>query len=510
MLRLFNFSNLAVDGLCCIFASEKSGERERDLSFFTTFLTDLLFTQPVKNNPDLPVYTQTIKSTKLFNKMKTSQAVINFKLNSQRVNKQGLTPVVLRISFKQKRISKNTGIYVPENQWDTKNQRIRAGLPDSGKLNEQLFEIKSYYLKRLDELVQSGRSYTVDDLVSDKPVVKASSTLSEILEDMIVFKGLSHNTAMAYRASVRRLSEAGVEKLSEISPEGVQGLCKRLKAAGLSDSSVNSTMSCLGSIWKYCVTRGYCSGELFSKCRFWKKYRINQKHRSLDKKLIGQLLNWFVSKVAVVDQFNGLWTYSPASDLSNRNSVECCVAMCLMGYYCRGLAFCDLVRIKSDNISVKEIDGVEYYCISGLNRKKTNVVIPDIFIERDDDMSILFEWFIHTMPEREDYLLPVLGGYGYKGDKQLSEATGTCSVNMNKKLRIALKEIGYEDVDEISYYSFRHSFASHYMAANNSNPVFLATMMARSVNGIFRYVRSIESAEDTIRETSKVFGKKTK
>ena len=66
-----------------------------------------------------------------------------------------------------------------------------------------------------------------------------------------------------------------------------------------------------------------------------------------------------------------------------------------------------------------------------------------------------------------------------------------------------MEKLGYESTG-ISYYCFRHSVASHYMASNG-NPVYLATMMARSVSGIFRYVRSIESAEDLIRESSKIY-----
>ncbi len=99
----------------------------------------------------------------------------------------------------------------------------------------------------------------------------------------------------------------------------------------------------------------------------------------------------------------------------------------------------------------------------------------------------------------------MLGGYGYSTKKQISEATGSCSVVLNKKLREVLGELGY-DTEDVSYYSFRHSFASHYMANPDSNPIYLATMMARSVNGIFRYVRSIESATDMIRERNKVYG----
>ena len=43
------------------------------------------------------------------------------------------------------------------------------------------------------------------------------------------------------------------------------------------------------------------------------------------------------------------------------------------------------------------------------------------------------------------------------------------------------------------------------MANPNANPVHLATMMGRSVSGIYRYVKSLQSIDDIIGEREKVF-----
>lgn len=444
--------------------------------------------------------------------MKTSQATINLVLNKQRPNKQGLMPVVLRVSWSKKRATKQTGIYVADNQWDAKKQAVKMSVPEYGTLNQRLFEIKSEAIKRLNMLVASGRSYTADDIISDRKVTNACSLLSELLEDMISFKGLSHNTAMAYRASVRRLSEAGIEKLSDISPEGVQGLCKRLKGNGLSDSSVNSTMACLGSIWKFGVDRGYCEGYLFSRFRHWKKYRIGENKVSLSQSDMETLLSYFLNQSVDADGFEGIWWYKKSAyiDLMNRNSELfslCCFLLC---YHLQGLAFADLVRIKSENIKIADVDGVRYYQFTGLKRKKTNKVIKDIFVEITDEVNPLFHIFYDTMEKRDGYFLPVLQNnelrYNYGNDaKKIAEATGTCSVNINKNLKQIFKRF---DIDEeATFYSARHSWATHFILAGG-NPIHLAEMMGRSVNNIFRYVSGLTSAEQNIKERSRVFGKK--
>lgn len=443
--------------------------------------------------------------------MRTTELTINLVLNKQRKNRNGETPIYLRLMFHGERKLIQTGVTIPEGQWDAKSQSIRSTHPNFSELNRKLSDLKRKYTDIRDGFIKRGIDYSVSDVVNgDKVKTGLSDELSDVLESMIKHKGLSHNTAMAYKASVRRLGEAGVFRLSDVSPDKVQGLCKRLKSNELSDSSVNVTMACLGSLWKYGVDLGICEGYLFSRFKSWKKYKINQKHRSLPKEVIDNLLSYFLSQCVSADGFEGVWWYTVDgyNQLMNRNSELFALAACLIGYYCRGLAFCDLVRIKSENISVIDCNGVSYYRISGLHRKKTNVVIPDIYIKVTDDVMPLFHCYIDTMNERDGYFLPVLQNndmtYRYgRDEKKISEATGTVSVCVNKKLRQVMEKLGYESTG-ISYYCFRHSVASHYMASNG-NPVYLATMMARSVSGIFRYVRSIESAEDLIRESSKIY-----
>ena len=63
------------------------------------------------------------------------------------------------------------------------------------------------------------------------------------------------------------------------------------------------------------------------------------------------------------------------------------------------------------------------------------------------------------------------------------------------------------DIDGVTFYTARHTFATHYIM-NGGNPVLLADMMGRSVNGIFRYVTGLTSQEQNMRERSRVFGKK--
>ena len=439
--------------------------------------------------------------------MKTAQATVNLVLNEQRKNKDGLCPIVLRIFWKGRK-DRQTGIYIPKSQWLLKEQCVKPTHPQSGTLNLRLQEIKNAVIQRRNLLVAKGLDYTIDDLLSEKEVLSDASTFASVLDGMVSDKGLSQNTVMAYRASLRRLSSFYGEgfRLSALTSDNLQGFCKDMARRGMSDSTINVTMACVASVFGYASAKGLDVEHPSAKFKYWKKYRINEKHRAFDSKTMERLLGYYLRETVSVDLMKGEWSYleSAVGLLGNRNSPLFAVACGLMCYHLQGIAFADLVRIKSENIRVEVVDKVEYYVFSGMKRKKTNAVIDDIYVERNDDMMPLFEWFIWTMDERDGYLLPVLGGYGYSSDKQVSEAIGSCSTVVNKGLKKVFAELGIRFDGNISYYCFRHTFASVYMS-NGGNPVFLANMMARNVSNIFRYVKNLDSAKEKIKERKRVF-----
>lgn len=445
--------------------------------------------------------------------MKTTTATIRFVLITSRTNKKGECPIVLRVQWNGRK-EKYTGFSVPKLKWDSKNECVKPckSLPYA-LINETLIKTKSKLLKKKALYESKGMPYTAADLLSENEPVAFDKRFSALLRRMIDSKKLSTNTIWSYNASLKRVETyfgEGVDVCS-FNDANLTGFCKWMKSQGYSDSTVNTNMACIKSVVAFAASSGVDVGKPFANFKYWKKYKINEKHRSVPKDVVENLVSYFLHYTVMADGMEGTWWYTNEaySELMNRNSKLCCLAMCLMGYYCRGLAFCDLVRIKQENFSEVELKGVSYYRISGVQRKKTNAAIADIYIEITDEIRALFKCYVDTMGLRDGYLLPVLQNnekcYHYGNDaKKITEATGSCSVTVNKRLREVMDELGYES-EGISYYCFRHSFASHYMAANGSNPVYLATMMGRSVSGIFRYVRSIESADDIIRETSKAF-----
>lgn len=450
---------------------------------------------------------------------KTTSATVRLVLlKSARANKRGEYPrgeypIVLRVQHNG-RAEKYTGISVKPVQWDSKQECIKPCKSSTSyaSFNQTLFELKHKVLTIRDLYESKGISYTAKDLLTDgkrdAAIISSDMTLSDAVDMMVRSKGLSQNTAQAYRAANKRIKTfVGDIPLSDLDDVRLEGLCKAMKRSGYSDSTINVTMAMVKAVYAFLSAKGVGVASPFRRFKYWKKYRIAEKKVSLSQSDMENLLSHFLNHSVQADGIQGVWAYTDDAykDLMNRNSELFALACFLLSYQLQGIAFCDLVRIKSENIKIADIDGVRYYQFTGLKRKKTNKEIKDILVEITDEAMPLFHIFYETMSMREGYFLPVLGGYGYDGDKQISEATGSCSVNINKMLKQIFKRFGIDE--DATFYSARHSWATHYMM-NGGNPVLLADLLGRSVNGIFRYVSGLTSHEQNIRERSRVFGKK--
>ena len=432
--------------------------------------------------------------------MKTSRPTVHLVLNKAKKNKQGKCPILLRIQFSG-RLNCSTGCSTRPSDWDARTESVKSSDADYQSINSKIQQIKSNIIERMNHYETRGLPYTVQMLLDDK--ISVSKVFSDVLSSMVKVKGLSHNTAAAYIASLHRLEKHfGVGfTLDDLKTENLKGCASSMKRSGMSDSTINVTLACVKSVMMFARSQGLYDGGWDWK--YWKVYRINQKHRSLSKQDIMDLTSYFIAESVDASLMGGRWWYKDDAfwALMNRNSplfALCCGLLC---YHLQGVAFADLVRIKAENISVIDVKGEEYYKVSGLKRKKTNRPIGDIIVSRNNDTMPLFECFIATMDRRDNYFLPVLqnnkGEYHYDTEKKVSEATGTCSTMVNKGLKSVFDVLDIEVDGNVSYYMFRHTFSTHFIM-DGGNPVELASLMGRSPSGIFRYVQGLNSVEGII------------
>ena len=171
----------------------------------------------------------------------------------------------------------------------------------------------------------------------------------------------------------------------------------------------------------------------------------------------------------------------------------------------QGIALCDLLRVRAENITIQKLEGEEYYIFSDLHRKKTGEGIDVISVKRTDTNAVIFDMFINSMSQRDGWFLPIL--YGKEESKYENQIQAMTQL-INKKISKIFDRINSEnnnvfkdmgvDVSKITYYTFRHTFATAFIE-QGGNPFHLADLMGRSPNNIVTYINGLSNVEQLIK-----------
>ena len=68
---------------------------------------------------------------------------INFTVSKTRIRKDGLTPLICRITYNKKRKEFSTGIFINPNLWDSSHQEVKPPNEQNNIINSQLNLIKT-------------------------------------------------------------------------------------------------------------------------------------------------------------------------------------------------------------------------------------------------------------------------------------------------------------------------------------------------------------------------------
>src|SRR5690606_18382419 len=97
---------------------------------------------------------------------------ITFWLNKAKTNKQGLTPIWLRITVNSKRAECSVQKFVHLKHWDTDNNRVRSGCSDANSINDYLDLVRSEVLRHYNILLTTRDVVTADDVKNSYKGVK--------------------------------------------------------------------------------------------------------------------------------------------------------------------------------------------------------------------------------------------------------------------------------------------------------------------------------------------------
>jgi len=420
--------------------------------------------------------------------MKTNAPTLNIVLLAK-PDRKGLHPIVLRAHWQGVMAEKRTGVSIPSNVWNKRTSTIKSTYPNSKELNKIIQDTYSMALSRKLELEGSELPFVINEIFQDK-VISNKLDIEWLVEQMVKDRNLSITTTHTLRYTVSKLKQYIPQHpilLTKLDSDCIQAWGRYLSDEGLKNSTIINYMYSVCNIWNYAISKKYVAASLnpflfFNPRKVYKseikKKAITKDEYSLIRKVLEQAIN----------------KHQNLSVFSDTHSDEFALAMYILGYTFGGLAFADMAELKKDQIITKEVEGKPCYIFNNVRRKKTNHPVP-IMVTKDGFIEKLIEYYMSTPGE---YLFPI---YNVTPFNFNDESKALDLARVGRYVNNGLRRVTGLD---ITYYSCRHSFATHYVTTPGSSPVYLASMMGRSVNGIWRYVQDIYSNEELIRERSRM------
>lgn len=410
--------------------------------------------------------------------MRTATATIHL-VQLAKPNQQGLHPIVIRAHYKGMG-ERRTGIAVPRNMWNPRTCTIRSSYPNAGQLNLTLHQLYDEMIQRRTILEANHRLTCVQDLLSD--ATPTSLDYPTLVEAISKDRSLSVGTTKLAISSLHQLQQfVGRESfdLTLINEDRVRSYGRWLKGKGLKNSTVIDYLYEICKVWKYAVNNKMVDANDDPFLRFNPRHQykadVTKKALKYDDYMdIEDMLQNRIKK-----------QIKDMSLFSIHYTDEFALAMYVLGYRFGGLAFVDMAGIKKSQVTVQNIGKGTYYIFNDVYRKKTTHHVP-VMAYKDMITGPLIEYYM-SLPG--DYLIPM--------DRSSRGRFYTISTAINRHIR---KATGMN----ITYYSCRHTLATAYCNTEGSNPIHLASIMGRSVSGIFRYVKELDTTEDIIKERARL------
>lgn len=359
-----------------------------------------------------------------------------------RSKKTNLFPVVLKVSHIKVKMPR-TGDYTSLEGWDSiKCQFKKSALANKNlnceKINAEL-DKKLYLAKELlYEIGESVHSSTVDSLVyhiKEKWDYNPDSDIKKKIENelllcewgnVIINRKLNSNepgSAQWVSSSlnaIRKFNNGNDIKLYDITVTFLKNFESYHLGLGNSKSTISNYLRAVRSIYNSAIKEDQFVPIKHS----FEHYKIPSTNRTKKRAIAKEDL--LKLKELNYEPFGGLW--------NARNYA-------LIMFYCRGMNFIDLVKIKVGDIN----SGRLHY-----GRSKTEMPLS---VKITDDLQIILNKYLSGKLS-DDYLFPS----NYDGSTQHFQKYVSQRRRMNERLRVIAKDAGIDT--KLTTYTIRHTWAT--------------------------------------------------
>jgi site-specific recombinase XerD len=363
-------------------------------------------------------------------------STVKFTILTDRRNKAGRYPIVLRITTGNYRKYVLTGYHCLKDEWDEEAETVTSNYslktPSRSFINAYLTKYKAKAQDVQDQLVKDGLSdYSPDQFLNiygkkskvRLTVFKAFSSRIDELNELgqVGYASVFKNVLGVFK-TFRKNQDLF---LRDLTPNVLSDWIAFLRQdRHVADSTINNYLRTTRTLFLYAIKKGWVRRESYPFNEFKvSEFGTETSPRALDNDKLEELLN--------KDAFPDLQL---AKDIF------------VFSFFGRGISFIDIALLTVKNIQ----DGLIIYERKKMVKKPVRVTFPI----RPEIQDIIDRY---QNPDR-GYLLPILNVNVHKSERQKLDRIGKVRKKVNRDLKILGKQSG---VEGLTTYWARHSYASY-------------------------------------------------
>ena len=449
-------------------------------------------------------------------------------------------PILLRVCYNGQRKYKGLGLSCAPKDWNDKKGEVRVSHSQAININTIIRKEKS----RADDVVmtleKSGVDYSATSIVNALTKIAPSTmTLFGLFEERIEFfkeTAQQFNTATGYKTLlnvIKRYSKNKDVELFEIDTTWIRDFEAYLRTK-YKDTSIRKFFDCLKAIMNYAVSKKYIDKSPTENYTHIRKLDTRTRKRALSLAEITKLMVYYADTYGVLGTkrpnievckkryWNKSFKRRGVTKLTPVDAEQLSVSLFLCSYLMQGLALVDLANLKWKDFQDFEIVNkkkhLEDSAIYGFDYAEANKEVTKYYkielarCKTGHPVRIIVEQTLllpYTIPftnglrglsdEEYDnsYVFPIFTNADDTASKKFGRMNyATYLVNHN--LKRVCKRLG---IEEITFYSARHSYASNLYHSNVSMGL-IAQNMGRNPADIEVYLKEFE--DENIIEANKL------
>lgn len=378
-------------------------------------------------------------------------------------NSNGLHSIIIVIVKDRKNSSLSIGKYCKYEEWSFEAERLKVKAKDYKIINAFIEKYSTIVKNIIDDYELKSIPYTINTVFADikkQNNSKTESFISFYQKYLNELRGTNQlGTLNSYKDALKQLQNVFGNydiQFHEITPDFLSKLESDFRKKGNNATTIGIRMRSYRAIFNNAISRGVVNESFYP----FKKYKIPKPTSENKKEYLSE------------EEIISLENFVPRN-----KSEELAKDMFLLSYYCRGINFIDLVKLKRNNLTDVRLSYI---------RTKTGAFLD---FELIPQAKILIEKY--TLFSKTIHILPFVN-YDNVEEEYYKNRTKKILTPINRTFREDILPF-LEIEKKITYYCARHSFATKLKFRNFSIDFISQTLGHRDIKSTISYLNKLPS-----------------